>query len=65
MTGVQTCALPILAAIVRIGVVALALNQDAEFRALLMHAPAVLWAAAALLLGVLLHARHGAARTAG
>jgi MFS family permease len=47
-----------LATVARIAVVALALNQDAEFRALLVHAPALLWAAAAVLLAGLLYARR-------
>jgi MFS family permease len=47
-----------LAAVARIAVVALALNQDAEFRALLVHAPVLLWAAAALLLALLLSTRR-------
>lgn len=50
------------AAVVRIAVVALALNQDAEFRALLTYAPAVIWALAAVLLaGVLWPARRSPA----
>jgi hypothetical protein len=53
-----------LAALARIALVALALNQDAAFRALLLDAPAVLWAVAALLLAVLLLTRRGRA-TAG
>ena len=48
-----------LAAVARIAVVALALNQDAEFRAMLAYVPAALWAAAAVLLAGLLYARRG------
>jgi hypothetical protein len=47
-----------LAAVARIAVVALALNQDAGFRALLVYAPAAIWAAAAVLLAGMLFARR-------
>ena len=47
-----------LVTVARIAVVALALNQDAEFRALLVHAPVLLWTAAALLLAGLLSTRR-------
>ena len=51
-----------LAAATRIAVVAFALNQDAEFRALLTYAPAVIWAVAAVLLaGVLWPTRRSPA----
>lgn len=50
-----------LAAAVRIAVVALALNQDAGFRAALAHAPAAMWGAAAVLIAALLAARRRAA----
>lgn len=47
-----------LAAAVRIAVVALALNQDAGFRAALAYVPAAMWAAAAVLLAAMLVARR-------
>jgi len=47
-----------LAAVARIAVIALALNQDAGFRALLAYAPAATWAAAAVLLAAMLYARR-------
>ena len=50
-----------LAAVARIAVVLLALDQQAGFRALLVQAPAALWAAAAILLAGLLVARRRAA----
>lgn len=47
-----------LAAVARIAVVALALNQDAGFRVMLAYVPAVMWAAAGLLLAGMLYARR-------
>ena len=47
-----------LAAVARIAVIALALNQDAGFRQLLTHAPAAIWAVAAVLVAAMLVARR-------
>ena len=47
-----------LAAAVRIAVVALALNQDAGFRAALAFVPAAMWAAAAAVLAAMIYARR-------
>jgi len=47
-----------LAAAARIAIVALALNQDAGFKAALAYVPAAMWAAAAVLLAVVLYARR-------
>lgn len=47
-----------LAAVARIAVVALALNQDAGFRAMLAYVPAAMWAAAAVMLAGMLYVRR-------